>query len=161
MKNILGDAMKRLSVLLFLLMFVVACSQNEEKKNNSQETNAIIKMSNIDNIYSNYKEAFLAAQKNNKPVFILFSTKYCRWCKKLKETTLKDNEVVKYLNNDFIVLLLDKNYSNYPLRYNVTAVPTVYITNKDEKVFTSIVGYHKNPHDYIKWFNYVKTELSH
>lgn len=151
--------MRRL--LLFLSLFIfVSCSQNEERKSNNSKSNTITTMSSIDNVYSNYKKAFLVAKKSNKPLFILFTTEHCRWCRKLKERTLKDKEIIKRLNNEFIVLLLDKNHSNYPSTYNITAVPTVYITNKDEEVFTSIVGYHKNPHDYIKWFNYVKVELS-
>ena len=151
--------MRRLLLFSFIFMFV-SCSQNEERKNNNQESNTITTMSSIDNVYSNYKEAFLVAKKKNKPVFILFTTKHCRWCRKLKETTFKDEQIIKRLNHEFIVLLLDKNHSSYPSKYNITAVPSVYITNKDEEVFTSIVGYHKNPHDYIKWFNYVKVELS-
>ncbi|SFV67659.1 hypothetical protein MNB_SV-14-1350 [hydrothermal vent metagenome] len=151
--------MRELVIFLFLFIFV-SCSQNEEKKDNNQISNTIKTMSGINKVYNNYKEAFLVAKKKNKPVFILFTTKHCRWCKKLKERTFKDEQIIKRLNHDFIVLLLDKNYSNYPSKYNITAVPTVYIMNKDEKVFTSIVGYHKNPYDYIKWFNYVKVELS-
>jgi len=159
LKNILGDLMGRLLLFLLLLAFV-SCSQNDEKQSTKQESNKVTTMSNIDNVYSNYKEAFLMAQQKNKPMFILFTTKYCRWCRKLKETTLKDKEIIKRLNDEFIVLLLDKDHSSYPSKYKVTAVPTIYITNKEEEVFTSIVGYHKNPHDYIKWFDYVKVELS-
>jgi len=151
--------MRELVLFLFLFIFV-SCSQNEERKRNNQESNTITTMSNINKVYNNYKEAFLVARKNNKPVFILFSTKHCRWCRKLKETTFRDEQIIKRLNNEFIVLLLDKNYSKYPSKYNITAVPNVYIMNKDEEVFTSIVGYHKNPYDYIKWFDYVKVELS-
>ena len=147
-------------VLFLLLLLFVSCSQNDEKQSTNHESNTVTTMSNIDKVYSNYKEAFLIAQQKNRPMFILFTTKYCRWCRKLKETTLKDQEIVKRLNNEFIVLLLDKDHSTYPSKYNITAVPTIYITNKDEEVFTSIVGYHKNPHDYIKWFNYVRVELS-
>jgi len=151
--------MGKLILFLFLLMFV-SCSQDTEKQSNNQESNTITTMSSIDKVYNNYKEAFLVAKKSNKPVFILFTTKHCRWCKKLKETTLKDEQIIKRLNDEFIVLLLDKNHSSYPAKYNISAVPTVYITNENEEVFTSIMGYHKNPYDYIKWFNYVKIELS-
>ncbi len=146
-------------LFLFLLTFV-SCSQNEERQHNGQQVNTITTMSGIDKVYNNYEEAFLVAKKSNKPLFILFITKHCRWCKKLKETTLKDKEIIKRLNHEFIILLLDKNHSSYPSKYNITAVPTVYISNKNEEIFTSIIGYHKNPHDYIRWFNYVKIELS-
>jgi thioredoxin-related protein len=147
-------------LLLLLLLLFSSCSQNEEQKNTRMNINAIKTMPNINSLYSNYNEAFQEAKKSNKPVFILFTTRYCRWCKKLKETTLKEQEIINRLNSEFIVILLDKNHSEYPSKYKVSAVPTVYITDKNEEIFTSIVGYHKNPHDYIKWFDYVKIELS-
>jgi len=147
-------------LLLFLLLFI-SCSQSEEQKGNSvNNINSITTMPSITSTYSDYKEAFKKAKKSNKPVFILFTTSYCRWCKKLKETTLKEQEIINRLNSEFVVLLLDKNHSQYPSKYKVSAVPTVYITDKNEEIFTSIVGYHKNSHDYIKWFNYIKIELS-
>jgi len=151
--------MRRLLLFLFLLLFI-SCNQEDEKEKPHQENYTKITMSNIHHVYNNYKEAFSIAQKEQKPLFILFRTQYCRWCKKLKETTLKNSAIVNRLNNQFIVLILDKNYSNYPSKYKVNAVPMVYITNYNEEIFTSIVGYHKNPYDYIKWFDYVKVELS-
>jgi len=30
--------------------------------------------------------------------------------------------------------------------------------SEDEDIYTEIIGYHKDPKDYIKWFNYVKIE---
>jgi thioredoxin-related protein len=151
--------MGRLVLFLFLLTFV-SCTQSEEKTSKKQNVNTRTTMHSIEHVYSDYNKAFAVAKQKNKPLFILFTTKHCRWCRKLKETTFKNEQIIERLNNEFIVLLLDKNHSIYPDKYKVTAVPTVYITNKDEEVFTSIVGYHKNPHDYIKWFNYVKIELS-
>jgi len=146
--------------LLLLLLFFVSCNQSEEQQENSKKINTIVSMPSIDKVYRDYKEAFDMAKEINRPVFILFTTKYCRWCTKLKETTLKEQEIVNHLNAEYVVLLLDKNHSQYPSKYRVTAVPSVYITDKNEEIFTSIIGYHKNPHDYIKWFNYVKVELS-
>jgi len=154
---------KQLLILIPLLLLFLSCNQSEtrEIKRENITTTAITTttMPSINNVYKKYKEAFSVAKKTNKPVFILFTTKHCRWCKKLKETTLKESQIVDALNADFIVLLLDKNQSPYPSKYRVSAVPAVYITDKNEEVFTSIVGYHKNPHDYMKWFNYIKIEL--
>jgi len=147
--------------LLLLLLIFVSCSQSENAKETDENLNSTITMPNIDVVYSNYKEAFRIAKKKDRPVFILFTTKYCRWCIKLKEKTLKEKEIVERLNSEFIVLLLDKDHSKYPSKYQVSAVPSVYITDKNEEIFTSIVGYHKNSHDYIKWLDYVKIELSH
>jgi len=155
--------MRKYYILILCLLFL-SCNQNNSSKNttkNQESTDIhIVKLSKITTIYQNYDRAFLKAKEENKAVFILFTTQYCRWCNKLRETTLIDKEITKRLNNDFIVLLLDKKQSFYPSKYRVKDIPSVYITDKNEEIFTSIVGYHKNPNDYIQWFDYVKAELS-
>ncbi len=152
--------MRKLIVFLSIMIFM-ACSQDkEEKSNNIQKNDTLITISSIDRVFTDYKKAFLVAKKEKKPLFILFTTEHCRWCKKLKEITLKNSEIIKRLNSEFIVLELDKYYSDYPKKYDVSAVPTLYLTNNSGEIFTSIVGYHKNPNDYIKWFDYIKVELA-
>jgi len=159
--------MKNYLILLLLFNFI-SCNNNnqEEKKVLSKANNTtIIKISNmnhdeISEIYTNYQEAFKIAKTKDKAVFILFSTEYCRWCTKLKETTLKNPEIITRLNQEFIVLFLDRDIDTYPAKYKVKAVPSIYFTDKNEEVFTSMVGYHKNPHDFIKWFDYIKIELA-
>jgi len=157
---------KQLIPLISLLF--ISCSSNETRENNSsnstQSKTSILKISNeseedIAEIYTNYEEAFSIAKRENKPLFILFSTEYCRWCTKLKETTLKDSELKSRLEDEFVVLFLDRDRDQYPNKYRVKGVPAVYMTDKNEEIFTSMVGYHKDPKDYIKWFNYIKVEL--
>jgi thioredoxin-related protein len=155
-------------LILFLSFLFISCSSGEKHENNSSNTiikkTALLKISNeskdeIAEIYTNYNEAFSLAKSENKAVFILFSTEYCRWCTKLKETTLKDSKLKSRLEKEFIVLFLDRDKDSYPSKYKVKGVPAVYMTDKNEEVFTSMVGYHKNPKDYLKWFTYIKVEL--
>jgi len=159
--------MKKYLIFLLFLSFI-SCNNSDKEKNKTlskrDNNSTIIKISNmshdeISEIYTNYEEGFKVAKTENKAVFILFSTKYCRWCNKLKETTLKNPEVITRLNQEFIVLFLDRDEDEYPSKYKVKAVPTVYFTDKNEEIFTSMVGYHKDPHEFIKWFNYIKIEL--
>jgi thioredoxin-related protein len=153
---------------LLLSFLFLSCSSGESSEDNSsnfiKNKTSIIKISNesendIAEIYTNYEEAFSLAKKDNKAVFILFSTEYCRWCNKLKETTLKDSLLKSRLEKEFIVLFLDRDKDKYPNKYKIKGVPAVYMTDKNEEIFTSMVGYHKNPKDYIKWFNYIRVEL--
>jgi thioredoxin-related protein len=158
--------MKTYLILLLSLLFL-SCNDKEDKNNNSnsiKNNTLVLKIANESNddiatIYTNYEEGLAAAKKENKALFILFSTKYCRWCNKLKETTLKDSEIIRRLNEEFIVLFLDRDNNSYPKKYKVRGVPALYLTDKNEEIFTTIVGYHKNPKDYLKWFNYIKIEL--
>jgi len=159
--------MKKYLVLLLALLFV-SCSGNEEGENtalNSTEKNSSLSKTSEPSegshsqIYTNYKEAFAAAKTENRAVFILFSTEYCRWCTKLRKTTLEHVEIKTRLKKEFIVLFLDRDRDQYPTKYKVRGVPAVYMTDKNEEIFTSMVGYHKNPKDYLKWFNYIQIEL--
>lgn len=45
-----------------------------------------------------------AAQKENphKPYFIDFYTSWCGWCKKMDQSTFKEAEVVKHINDNYI-----------------------------------------------------------
>jgi len=160
--------MKKYLILLTLLSFI-SCTTDTKKEDKvlskSNNSSTIIKISNmshneISEIYTNYEEAFKIAKSENKAVFILFSTEYCRWCTKLKETTLTNPKLIKRLNKEFIVLFLDRDIDIYPSKYKVKAVPAIYFTDKNEEVFTSMVGYHKDPQDFIKWFDYIKIELA-
>jgi thioredoxin-related protein len=161
-----GIVTKQLILLLSFLF--LSCSGGENSDNNHSNSiknkSTILKITNeskddIAEIYTNYNEAFSLAKAENKAVFILFSTEYCRWCTKLKKTTLKDSELKSRLEKEFIVLFLDRDKDDYPSKYKVKGVPAVYMTDKNEEIFTSLVGYHKNPKDYIKWFTYIRIEL--
>ncbi len=155
-------------LILFISFLFISCSSGEKHENNNSnivtKETSLLKISNeseddIAEVYTNYQEAFSVAKLENRPVFILFYSKYCRWCTKLKETTLKNSELKSRLEEEFIVLFLDRDNDAYPNKYKVRGVPAVYMTDKNEEIFTSMVGYHKNPKDYIKWFNYIKIEL--
>ena len=151
--------MTKIFLLSFILLFT-SCQQDNSSKSSQNNQTSNFFINDIHHSYSNYKEAFQKAKQENKPVFILFTTQYCRWCIKLKETTFRDKRIVQRLNEEFIVLLLDKNHSNFPSKYKIKAIPALYITDKNEEIFTTIFGYHKDPMDYLKWFNYIKKELS-
>jgi len=156
--------------LSFILLFgFIGCSGDEEKREEHSplsSNSTIIKISNfsadsISEIYTNYEEGFKVAKAENKPVFLLFTTKYCRWCKKLTETTLKDKKIIQELNEKFIVIFLDRDLDIYPSKFKIRAVPVVYLTDSNAEVFTHLLGYHKNPQDFLKWFNYIYIELNH
>ncbi len=167
-KKLLGVYFMKKHLLLLLALLFVSCSGSEEEENkslNSTKSKATLSKTaepsknDRSQIYTNYKEAFAAAKTENRAVFILFSTEYCRWCTKLKKTTLEDAEIKAQLKKEFIVLFLDRDQDQYPSKYKIKGVPAVYMTDQNEEIFTSMVGYHKNPGDYLKWFNYIQIEL--
>lgn len=109
-------------------------------------------------VYQNdYKIAQQEAKKEKKNLFVLVTAKSCGWCKKLKQTTLKDREIIENLAKDYISVELDMYSSDYPKSIEITGVPSVIIIDpKSEKVIKNIVGFRKDTNDYLKWFRYVK-----
>jgi thioredoxin-related protein len=141
---------KFLILLIFFSFWVYGDSKQEITKSKAE----VIKRE----VYHNYQEALSAAKAENKNIFILFQAKGCRWCKKLKETTLKDPELLKRLNRSFVMLILDRESSSYPKKYKIEGVPTIYMISNKEEIYVRRVGYRQDPQEYIKWFNYIEIE---
>ena len=109
-------------------------------------------------IYHDYNKTLELAQKENKPMFILFSKEKCKWCKKLKSKVLTIKEIEEKLQSDYLILFLDKDKDDYPSVYKLEAVPAVFLVSPKEEVYTKIIGYHAKPRAYLKWFHYVEIE---
>ncbi len=56
--------------------------------------------------YFDYEQALACAKELKKPVFVDFTGHNCGNCKKMNSTTLADKEVLKRLNNDFVLVEL-------------------------------------------------------
>ena len=108
--------------------------------------------------YSDYNSTLEIAQKEKKPIFILFTKEVCQWCEKLKSNLLTNEEIAKTLKNDYVVLFLDKEKDAYPQKYEVKGVPDVFLISETEEIYAEILGYHPKVKDYLKWFKYVRIE---
>ena len=106
---------------------------------------------------NDYKTALEEAKKDNKYLFVLITIKNCRWCKKLKRTTLNEQEIKENLAKGYIAVELDRDNSYYPKSIEVEGVPTVFIIDpKSGDIIRDIVGFRKDKNDYLKWFRYVE-----
>jgi len=101
------------------------------------------------------------AKKNNKHVFIDFSTAWCGWCKKMEQEVFTDPKVIDILNNDFIPVRVDgdsknvldingykvteKNLTRY--EFGVRGYPTFWFLKPDGSKLTTFSGY--RPADYM------------
>jgi len=121
---------------------------------NDVNTTAVIeeyKMGQVLKIYYDYDEALALAKEEKKNLFILFQRSNCPWCIKLQNTTLQDEVLTKQLNEEYIVLILDRDKTiTYPKTYNVMAVPSVYLVDSNEKVHVIEQGYNEDPKNYIE-----------
>lgn len=75
-------------------------------------------------------EAEEVQKKNpNKPYFIDFYTNWCGWCKKMDQSTFKEEEVVKHINENYI-----------PVKFNAETKEDVTFKGKVYKYVTASNG---------------------
>lgn len=97
-----------------------------------------------------YKKALQKAKKENKSLMMIASTKSCPWCRKLERQTLKRDNINEIIQKNFIALAVDQDLENYPKKYEVKVVPTIYFINpNDESVKKRVLGY-KNKKEFAK-----------
>ena len=57
--------------------------------------------------FYNYEEGLKKAQADSLHVAVFFKTTWCKYCKVMDSTTMKDPEVVDLLNKHFVVIKVD------------------------------------------------------
>lgn len=91
---------------------------------------------------TDFDAAYQESLQANKPLFVFIERRHppCRWCEKMKHTTLSDANISNYINSRFIPVKLEKHTSIYPEELYPKYVPAMYIIVGD-KVIKSIIGY--------------------
>ena len=71
------------------------------------------------------KPAFDRAQQEDKPVLLSISAVWCYWCRVMEETTYVDEDVVSFVNSNFVPVLVENDHRpDVNARYNVGGWPT-------------------------------------
>lgn len=71
------------------------------------------------------QEAFNLAQEQDSPVLLSISAVWCYWCHVMEETTFSDPDVVRFVNDNFVAVLVDNDHRpDVNARYNVGGWPT-------------------------------------
>lgn len=84
------------------------------------------------------------AARKKQPYFIDFYTSWCGYCKKLDQTTFKDPEVIKFIDNNYIPFKSNAEGSEgkaLAQKYGVSGFPTMIFFDPDGNVIGKIVGY--------------------
>ena len=100
-------------------------------------------------------DAYDVAEKENKIVFVILSQKGCPACKYMKNVVLKNADVIKEFNKDFIGVHLDIHHDSVPLELEHFVTPTLYFLNADEEILYRINGY-KNDKEFLEALDTVK-----
>ncbi|AYB30478.1 DUF255 domain-containing protein [Chryseolinea soli] len=137
--------------------------------------------------YFDYDQALACARQQKKPLFIDFTGHGCTNCREMEAVVWSDPEVLKRLQNDFVVVALyidDKTelpesqwytskYDNKVKKtigkqnadlqianLNNNAQPFYILEGNDEKVLVSPYGYKKDVKEFVKFLDSAKKKFS-
>ena len=85
--------------------------------------------------------AFALAKKENRVVMLFVEGEHCRWCKKMKDRTLADENVSKRLEPYIAVKVMREDAKAVKDLPMIHGVPTIFFMTDTKKVLESVVGY--------------------
>lgn len=78
------------------------------------------------------KDLSIAKQKaidSNKKLMIMYSTPTCPECNYMKKKVLKDKEIVSFVNDNFVSVIMDIKEDEKILPYKFIGIPTFYFSD--------------------------------
>ncbi len=106
---------------------------------------------------SSLEGAFQESVKTQKPLMVMVESESCRWCKKMKEQTLSDEQIGESLQK-FIIVLVDREKVSSEFIPYAQYVPTIYFMTPDKKIINRVVGYF-DISDFKSWLEDVDVKL--
>lgn len=128
--------MKKIFLMLFALLSLVAKAQNTSDKSSADVKGIIF-------FNGTFAEALAEAKKTNKSLFVDFYAVWCVPCKHMAKNVFTLKEVGDYMNKHFISLQIDaEKPENVEIakQYKVEAYPTVAFIDADGKPLSVNVG---------------------
>ena len=100
-----------------------------------------------------YAEAIEAGKEEGKKVMIMMTTRVCPWCKRAKKNTLTNEDVIEFVNKNYVFVEVDRDRDEYPEDLYSRMVPTFsLIEPKNEELLYQIIGY-RPPAKFLKEIN--------
>lgn len=79
-----------------------------------------------------YDEGLALSQKEGKKVFLHFYADWCHFCKEMKKRTFLNDNVIDYLNENFISILIDTDKEGkLTATYFVRGLPATFFLTPD------------------------------
>ena len=90
------------------------------------------------------KDLSTAKQKaidSNKKLMIMYSTPTCPECNYMKKKVLKDKEIVSFVNENFVSVIMDIKEDEKILPYKFIGIPTFYFADASNmKLLSKKIG---------------------
>lgn len=130
--------MNKVKVLtaLTLVFFASSFSSNKVEKPMSDVS--------VDFKHITLTEAKALAKESGKMIFVDAYADWCGPCKRMTKTSFADAEVAEYLNGQFINVkanVEDEKGEDFVNNYNIQAMPTLLILDKEGNLKQKSVGY--------------------
>ena len=90
---------------------------------------------------SDYDEALLQAKKEKKDIYILIGSATCPWCEKFENEVLMNDEVIKRLKKDYVLVYLSKEIDDIPEHLEVRPIPRHYFLTENGEIIYTTIGY--------------------
>ena len=92
--------------------------------------------------WRSYEEGMVLSKIEKKKVFLHFYADWCGFCRKMANTTFKDSDLINYLNDNFMPIMVNTDREPQTAgSYGVSGLPTtVFLTEMGEPIF-SVPGY--------------------
>ena len=87
-----------------------------------------------------YEEAVKLSKKNNKLIMLKLTADNCKYCIKMDNEVLSDNEVKHLLDTNFITVNINVDNELLPLNLKRTSTPTFIFVDKNEKITSKLPG---------------------
>lgn len=96
------------------------------------------------------EEVFKRSKEEKKPVLLSISAVWCHWCHVMDETNYSDEEMIAFINHNFIPVRVDSDRRpDINRRYNQGGWPTICFLNHEGEI---IVGTTYAPPDQMRRF---------
>ncbi len=110
------------------------------------------------NWVANFEEASRIAKSENKNMVLDFYTDWCKWCKKLDDSTFTDTSLIRF-SMDFVFFKTNAEKDTaLAERFKVNGYPTVILANPSGEEIDRVVGYANAPDFMQKIKEYLKGE---
>jgi len=87
-----------------------------------------------------YDKALVDAKAQKKDVYMLITSSDCRWCRKFESTTLQDSSVIDRLEQQYVLLHLNRDIDFIPEGYKKKRVPRHYFLTEEGEIIYSFLG---------------------
>lgn len=111
--------MKLILTILLLITSVFASGINFEKDLQSAKQKALLE---------------------NKKMMIMYSTPTCPECNYMKKKVFKDKEIISYINDNYVSVVMDINEDKEKLPFKFIGIPTFFFTDKNMNLLEKKIG---------------------